>query len=55
MLMTGRIRVDRRTKNLIKRIKPHEIAVIDHENLDEVAALSLVKAKVKAVVNAKHS
>lgn len=55
MIITGRIRVDKRTKNLIKRIRPHEIAVIDHEDLDEVAANSLVKAKVKAVVNARHS
>lgn len=55
MIITGRIRVDRRTKNLIKRIRPHEIAVIDHEDLDEVAAYSLVKARVKAVINARHS
>ncbi|MDX9871890.1 MAG: putative cytokinetic ring protein SteA [Clostridia bacterium] len=55
MNLTGRVRVDRKTKNLISRIQPHEIAVIDHEDLDEVAARSLVKAKVKAVLNAKAS
>ncbi|HHZ17298.1 MAG TPA: hypothetical protein GX395_06690 [Clostridia bacterium] len=55
MVITGKIRVDKRTKNLVKRIKPQEIAVIDHADLDELSALSLVKAKVKAVVNASPS
>lgn len=55
MVISGRIRVDRRTKNMIKRILPHEIAVIDHEDLDEVAAKALVKARIKAVINARVS
>lgn len=55
MNLTGRVRVDRRTKNLLGRIQPAEIAVIDHEDLDEMAARSLIKAKVKAVLNAKAS
>lgn len=55
MIITGRIRVDSKTKNLIKRLQPHEIAVIDHMDLDEVAAQSLVKARVKAVINAQAS
>lgn len=48
-------RIDTRTKNLAKRIKPGEIAIIDHRDLDEVAADSLVKAKVKLVINANLS
>ncbi|MGE5583389.1 MAG: putative cytokinetic ring protein SteA [Bacillota bacterium] len=48
-------RIDSRTKNLAKRIKPGEIAVIDHADLDQVAADSLVKAKVKLVINASLS
>lgn len=48
-------RVDRRTKDLAKRIKPHEIAIINHKDLDEVAAESLAIAKVKAVINAAPS
>lgn len=55
MILAGKIRVDKKTKNLVKRIKPQEIAVIDHADLDELSALSLVKAKVKAVVNASSS
>lgn len=45
----------RRTKELIARLSPGEIAVLDHEELDEVAARSLVEAKAAAVVNAKAS
>lgn len=55
MLLAGVVKVDKKTKNLVKRIKPHEIAVIDHADLDEVAALSLVRARVKAVINAQSS
>jgi uncharacterized membrane-anchored protein len=47
-----RARVDRRTKNLLRRIQPGEIAVIDHEDLDRVAAEGLVERGVVAVVNA---
>ncbi|HZQ26219.1 MAG TPA: putative cytokinetic ring protein SteA [Acidimicrobiales bacterium] len=51
----GMARVDRRTKNLLKRIQPGEVAVIDHEDLDRVAAEGLIEAHVGAVVNAAHS
>jgi len=51
----GKVKVDYKTKNLVKRVQPHEIAVINHADLDEVAALSLVKARVKAVINAQPS
>ena len=34
----GRIQVDRRTKDLTKRLRPGEIAIIDHEDIDRVAA-----------------
>lgn len=50
--VAGIARVDRRTKDLAKRIKPGEIAVIDHEDLDTVATESLVAAGAVAVVNA---
>jgi uncharacterized membrane-anchored protein len=50
-----RARVDRRTKNLLRRIQPGEIAVIDHEDLDRVAAEGLVERGVSAVVNAGRS
>lgn len=50
--VTGVARVDRRTKDLAKRIRPGEIAVIDHTDLDTVATESLIEAGVAAVVNA---
>jgi len=51
----GVARVGRRTKDLVKRLAPGEIAVIDHVDLDRVAAESLVGAGVGAVVNAAQS
>jgi len=51
----GLVRLDRRTKNLTKRLRPGEIAVIHHSDLDRVSAEALVKAKVAAVVNAVPS
>lgn len=54
-VLTAVARVDRRTKDLAKRIKPGEIAVIDHRDLDTVATESLIEAGVAAVVNADAS
>ena len=51
----GVARLDRRTKRLTARIKPGEIAVIDHVDLDRVSADALVSCKVAAVVNAAPS
>ena len=48
-------RVDRRTKNLIPRLRAGDIAVIQHEDLDRVAAQGLVSARVSAVLNASQS
>jgi uncharacterized membrane-anchored protein len=48
-------RVDARTKRLLSRLRPGEIAVIHHEDLDRVAAESLLDAGVAAVVNASPS
>jgi uncharacterized membrane-anchored protein len=50
-----RARVDRRTKNLLRRLQPGEVAIIDHEDLDRVSAEGLVERGVSAVVNAAHS
>ncbi|GGL49696.1 thiamin pyrophosphokinase [Microlunatus endophyticus] len=47
----GVVRLDRRTKNLTKRIRPGEIAVIDHQDLDRVSAEALVQRGVAAVIN----
>lgn len=53
--ITGRVRIDRRTKNLIPRLERDEIAVIHHEDLDRVAAEGLVARGAAAVVNAAES
>src|SRR2546423_10910483 len=52
---TGTVRLDRRTKRLVGRLRPGDIAVIDHVDLDRVAADSLVAVGVAAVLNAKPS
>jgi uncharacterized membrane-anchored protein len=54
-LVAGVARVDDRTKRLVKRLQPGEIAVIDHEDLDRVAAETLIEAGAGAVVNAGAS
>src|SRR3954452_3717492 len=53
--VTGVARLDRRTKNLTKRLKPGEVAVIDHLDIDKVSAEALVACKVAAVVNVSPS
>ena len=53
--ITAPVRVDRRTKSLTKRVRPGEIAIIDHLDLDRVSAEALVAKRVGAVVNAARS
>jgi uncharacterized membrane-anchored protein len=51
--VNGVARLDRRTNRLVGRLNPGDIAIIDHVDLDRVAAQALVAAKVAAVVNAQ--
>jgi uncharacterized membrane-anchored protein len=53
--LAGPVRMDRRTKNLIKRLRPGDVAIIDHLDLDRVAAETLVEKRPVAVVNAAQS
>jgi uncharacterized membrane-anchored protein len=53
--LSGRARVDVRTKRLITRMEPGEIAVIDHEDIDRVSAEGLVQQKVGAVIDASKA
>lgn len=53
--VTGVVRLDHRTKNLTKRLKAGEIAVIDHLDLDRVSAEALVACGAGAVVNVRPS
>ncbi len=48
-------RLDRRTKHIIRRLKPGDIAVLDHADLDRVSAEALIKLQAAAVVNAAAS
>lgn len=54
-VVTGVARVGRRTKDLVERIKPGEIMVIDHADLDRVAAEDIIEAQAAAVINASAS
>ncbi len=54
-VITGTARVGPRTKELVRRLEPGEIAVIDHRNIDRVAAEELIAAGPAAVVNASPS
>jgi uncharacterized membrane-anchored protein len=41
-VVTGQVRLGRRTKHLVKRLEPGEIAVISHRDLDRVSGEDLV-------------
>ncbi|WP_439650320.1 putative cytokinetic ring protein SteA [Glycomyces amatae] len=53
--LVGTARLDRRTKRLCGRLEPGDVAVIDHVDLDRVAADALVGTGVAVVVNAAKS
>ena len=53
--LEAQARVDRRTKNLTKRLQPGNIAVINHSDIDRVSAEALVECKPRAVLNAAKS
>jgi len=53
--LTGRVRLDARTKNLCKRLRRGDVAVIYHEDLDPTAARSLIELRPAAVVNGARS
>ncbi len=51
----GTARLGRRTKELVKRLGPGDVAVIDHRNLDRIAAEELIACGVRATLNASPS
>jgi uncharacterized membrane-anchored protein len=53
--VSGVARLDRRTSRLAGRLNAGDIAIIDHVDLDRLAAEQLVAAKPAAVVNAQPS
>jgi uncharacterized membrane-anchored protein len=51
----GPARLDRRTKHLVRRLTPDDIAIIDHTDLDRVSAEELIESGVRVVVNVAPS
>jgi uncharacterized membrane-anchored protein len=47
----GNARLGRRTKVLVKRLAPADVAIIDHADLDRIAAEDLLATGVPAVIN----
>lgn len=50
--LVGTARVERRTRVLLPRLRPGDLAVLDHLDMDRATAQALVDAGVAAVVNA---
>lgn len=55
MYAEGIARLDRKTKDLVKRLGQGDIAIIDHDDVDQVSAEALLERKVEVVVNARPS
>jgi uncharacterized membrane-anchored protein len=53
--LTGHAKLDRRTKNLVKRLSSDDIAIIDHTDIDRVSAEELAESGVRVVVNVAPS
>lgn len=51
MVYEGVARLGEKTKDLVKRLRPGDIAVIDHADVDQVSAEGLLKSGVKVVLN----
>lgn len=51
----GVARLDRRTKDLVKRLDSSAIAIIDHQDIDTISAEELVESGVKTVLNSRRS
>jgi len=52
---TGRARLGRRTTNLVARLGPDDVAIIDHQDIDRVSAEELLESGVRVVVNVSSS
>src|SRR4051812_38142158 len=52
---TGAAKLDRRTKNLVARLGPDDVAIIDHQDIDRVSAEELLDSGVRVVVNVAAS
>jgi uncharacterized membrane-anchored protein len=52
---TGRAKLGRRTKSLVSRLGPGDVAIIDHQDIDRVSAEELLDSGVRVVVNVAPS
>jgi uncharacterized membrane-anchored protein len=52
---TGTARIDKRTKRLVKRLGPSDIAIIDHRDIDRASAEELLESRVRVVFNVSPS
>ena len=52
---TGPAKLDKRTKRLTRRLRPGDIAIIDHRDIDRVSAEELVDSGARVVVNCSPS
>ena len=50
--LVGTARVERRTRALLSRLRPGDVAAVEHVDMDRATAQALIDAEVVAVVNA---
>lgn len=55
MYIEGFVKIGTRTKELIKYLTSEDIAVIQHDDIDELAAEALINARLKAIINTGRS
>jgi uncharacterized membrane-anchored protein len=51
----GTARLGTKTKDLVKRLAPGDVAIVDHTNIDRMAAEDLIATGVRAIVNVAQS
>ncbi|MFW5992006.1 MAG: putative cytokinetic ring protein SteA [Halanaerobiaceae bacterium] len=54
-MIRGKVVLDKKTKDLVKKIRQNQIAVIDHRDIDRTASKSLAEKKIKGVINLSPS
>jgi uncharacterized membrane-anchored protein len=52
---TGTARLGKRTKSLVRRLGPDDVAIIDHQDIDRASAEELLESGVRVVVNVSQS
>jgi len=53
--IVGIVSVGRNTKQVLRKANPKQILVLDHRDLDEMAAISIIELKCIAIINAAPS